>query len=337
MINTPRWFTLENLDWNKYRLYFFYSLRSCGKTTGCLRYILENKIKTVWIRRTSEEMRRFLQRLLNYQIIIEWQQNHKIMIKDGHLWLDGEKLIYFVPFSTSYNNASGGFDDIELILWDEYISRTSIRTNYYIDKNEFNSLVDLLSSFERIKIKKCLFIGNAITKNNPLFNELGVTKKEVDSGNFEIPDIKGKFIRWDHPVPGQSKDNLTYLLAKRKQKIFNYIYKGEFSLDEWGDELIDNELKCEMKYLLYTILIDKIFINVFFKNQFFYLIETEPKINFLGASRLDTVTKITNQQLPKSFWEKIYKFTVNNRVKFNNYIVKNAIIDRLIINLGRNF
>lgn len=341
MKKEARWFTLENLNWEKYRLYFYYSLRSCGKTTGCLRYILENKIKTVWIRRTSEEMRKFLQRLLNYQIIIDWiEKGHKITLKDNHLWLNSEKLIYFVPFSTSYNNASGGFDDIELIIWDEYISRTQIRNTYYLNNNEYDALVDLLSTFERSKIKKVLFIANTITKNNPLFNELELSKKTIESGDFEIPEIKAKFIKWDYPVPNQSKENVSYLLAKRKKSIYDYIFKGEFSLDEWEDLVIDSEIvKRQNVKDLYTVLIDNVFINVkkdLTTNELLFM-QTKPQVNFLGASRLDTLSKITNMQVPKNFWTFAYKFIVNNKARFNNYIVKDIIINTIIILLGRRF
>ena len=205
MANT-KYYSLENILTHNADYNVIYGERSNGKTTqvlghGLKHHILSNYEKSIAIIRREEEdfkgskAYQITENLVNLKWIEDWSLGEYNAIyyysKKWYLALyeEGKKVktapkpfAYGFAISSEEHYKMTSYPDIDIILFDEFISRTR-----YL-QDEFIKFQNLLSTIIRLRTNVKIFMcGNTINKYCPYFNEMGLKGvKKQKQGTIDI-------------------------------------------------------------------------------------------------------------------------------------------------------
>lgn len=226
-----------------FSIFFFITERNLGKGYSSNNYVLRdwevNGKGFVWMRRNKNELDKYIKSMR-----AEWYTEGYI-VKD-YIMYDatkgaGDNIVgYFIALKTSYEFASANFDNINKLIFDEFISR-----NGYL-KEEYQIFADFIKTIERDDDLVIIFNGNSITQNNPYLVKFAIwgTDREVeDTENrmYVYQPVKG-----DYVVP-IDEDSTSYIFAKQDEKILNYMLFNEYSFDD--TELIKDISKIKIEWI----------------------------------------------------------------------------------------
>ena len=155
--------------------------RGNGKTTGCLRYIINkflenNNFQCVWIRRYKEERKKITPSFFKKIEKFEEYKNLDFKIKGNTGLINDKEVIYFSALSVDGRIKGIDSPNIKLIVFDEFLVSGYSR---YLP-NEFYMFLELYDSIarpqdpsrERVPV---IFLSNAMSLNNPYFINFKIT------------------------------------------------------------------------------------------------------------------------------------------------------------------
>lgn len=183
MQDFDRCFKNPDLYWNprKTRSYnslynFIIGMRGGGKTFGALALtaerFLSGKGKFVYVRRYCSE----LEDLTNgkrpnlYSKLQKFVPEHKFKCENDMMYIDEQHAGWAVPLSTSNIKKSFDMDDVDTILFDEFIIDNS--GVYHYLRNEVNLFNTLYQTIVRDlnRFVPVFFLSNAVSVSNPYFD-----------------------------------------------------------------------------------------------------------------------------------------------------------------------
>lgn len=211
--------------------------RGTGKTYGALRYVLENHIKFIYMRRTQAQadiinkpefspfksvMRDTGQIITSAPVTKYNSAFYHAKLEDDKLIPDGAPIGYTMALSTVSNLRGFDMSDCTLLIYDEFIPEQHERPL----KNEAAALFNAYETINRNReltgspALKVLCLANSNTLNNPIFASLGVMDKvltmekkqqavtiNADRG-YAIVMLSGS------PVSQQKKNTALYALTQ---------------------------------------------------------------------------------------------------------------------------
>lgn len=166
------------LSYNKF-LNISIGARGRGKSYAAKRWAingwLKNKKQFVYIRRYKTEFNN----IKNYfSDIQDRYPDHEFSVNKGSFLIDKEVAGYYIPLSTSQNNKSSSYPNVDKIIFDEFIIDKG-KISYI--KGEVQILLDLIETIARTRDDvRVLMISNAISTINPYFLYFNIYPHEGD-------------------------------------------------------------------------------------------------------------------------------------------------------------
>lgn len=212
--------------------------RGIGKTFGALKYVVENNIKFILMRRTQSQVD-----LINKPEFSPFKSlNEELGIDIGSISLskynvgfyrmdedDSGKAIPFGPaigYSIALSTISNlrGFDasDCRILIFDEFIPERHERTL----KNEGSAFLNAYETINRNRELKgdrplqVLALANANDLGNPIFMELGIISKaermKLKGQNYSLDYDRGIgiFLINDSPISDKKKNTALYKITQ---------------------------------------------------------------------------------------------------------------------------
>lgn len=245
-----------NFDWvfsKNYPYIFMVGAKSIGKTYGSLLYALDNKIKFIYMRRTQtqldsindEEDSPFLKINLNTHYNIQPKKisksfigyyNAEFNIETNENELIGLPIGYGLALSTFHNISSIGFNDVDLLIYDEFIPMYHER----MIKDEslvFFKFIDNIARNRELENKKPLQVicmANADRLDNALFLELGLTDvARRNNDELYYDNERGLMLiqPLNSPITEKKKETSLYKLTKGT-RYYQLAIENKFNIDD---------------------------------------------------------------------------------------------------------
>lgn len=97
--------------------------------------------------------------------------DHEFNVEGKTLYIDGRVCGQAMPLSTSQKDKSNLFENIDKIIFDEFIIDKGV---YHYIRNEFELFNELYETVARMRRVRVLFVANAISMINPYFQALNI-------------------------------------------------------------------------------------------------------------------------------------------------------------------
>ena len=223
-------------------LNFIIAERGVGKTFGAKSYIIDHfKSKgkqSVYVRRYNRELQESLMKKgtpIFFDQIKNKYPNDKLSNNSEVFYCNGEICGFAVPLSTSNILKSVSFENVDTIIFDEFIIDKGV---YHYINNEVTLFMELLETIIRLKPNiKVLLLGNAISITNPYFIELNLSLPYNSEYKIFKRDDKGQPL-----ILVYYGKNLKYREEKKKTRF------GQLIADtSYGKYAIDNEMLRDSK------------------------------------------------------------------------------------------
>lgn len=246
---------LGYLDWGKIMkvtskcpFIFCVGNRGCGKTYGCLDYVLKTGKPFLYIRRTK----------IQFEMASKTETNpFKALERDGkcppivcksvskdltafykgeydeekdELNPVGEPIGYASSLSTFANLRGVSFEEIEFIIWDEFIKETHEKNTIKHEAQAFLNLCETVGRNRELQSRdpvKVICLANANDIANPIYLELDLVKKSErmmeKKQNISIDEKRGLCMIHlsDSPISERKKHTSLYRLTANKNSSFN--------------------------------------------------------------------------------------------------------------------
>ena len=230
------------LNFNKILSYgalltFVVAERGVGKTFGAKSYIVDHfKSKhkqSVYLRRYNRELQESLMKKgtpIFFDQIKKKYSEDKLTNNSEVFYCNGEICGFAIPLSTSNILKSVSFENVDTIIFDEFIIDKGV---YHYLQNEVTLFMELLETIIRLKPNiKVLLLGNAISITNPYFIELNLSLPYNSEYKIFKRDNKGQPL-----IMVYYGKNLKYREEKKKTR-FGQLIDGT----PYGKYAIDNEM-----------------------------------------------------------------------------------------------
>lgn len=225
-------------------LSFVIGERGVGKSYGAKKYVAKhfiNKHKQfVYIRRYKTELK---EAMIKKGEFIFWKQIQDNEELKGHefkndkeiMYIDGKIAGYGIPLSIANILKSSTYDNVDTIIFDEFIIDKS--SSYHYLQDEVTAILETIETVARLRDIRVIFLGNAISITNPYFTYFNLTLpynsefKIAKRDNKGVPLIVINYIK-----------NLKYREVKKASR-FGQLIDGT----EYGKYAIDNEFLRDSK------------------------------------------------------------------------------------------
>lgn len=211
--------------------------RGTGKTYGALKYVLDNKIKFLYMRRTQSQadlinrdefspfksICRDSGDIIISKPITKYNSAFFRATQDGETVIpEGAPIGYTLALSTVSNLRGFDMSDCDILIYDEFIPEQHERPL----KNEAEALFNAYETINRnrelngCRPLKVLCLANANTINNPVFNALGIIDKvysmEKSRQAVTINESRGYAIILlsESPISNHKRDTALYKLTR---------------------------------------------------------------------------------------------------------------------------
>lgn len=223
-------------------LNFIIAERGVGKTFGAKDYIVthyKSKGKqSVYVRRYNKELQESLKKgkdAIFFDQIKSKFPNDKLTNTSELLLCNGETCGFAVPLSTSNILKSVSFENVDTIIFDEFIIDKGC---YHYLQNEVVMFMELIETVARLKPNiKVLLLGNAISITNPYFVELNLSLPYNSEYKIFKKDNNGQPL-----ILVYYGKNLKYREEKKKTRL-GQLFEGT----QYGKYAIDNEMLRDSK------------------------------------------------------------------------------------------
>lgn len=213
-------------------LNFIVGERGCGKSFSSKQLVIQDFLnhenQFIYLRRYKEELdlatQSFFDDIKDAGLFAGHEFNVKPSKKLTKFYIDGELAGYGIALSTSNILKSTPFPKVKTIVFDEFILDTG---TYHYLKNECTKMLDAIETVFRLRDGRVLFLGNAISVDNPYWNYFDLELPY----NSEFKTFKDGLILVNYIR------NMEYREKKRNSK-FGRLIDGT----DYGRYAIDNEM-----------------------------------------------------------------------------------------------
>lgn len=241
----------------KYPFTFIIHGRATGKTYGALSYVLDEQKKFIFMRRTQSQadlvsrddfspfkpiMDDRQDLLLTSQPLNKYAAGvyHAQRTESGKLAPEGPALGYFCALSTISNLRGFSLEDVQILIFDEFIPERHER----LIRSEGSALLNCYETIDRNRQLKgrpplqLLCLSNANTISSPIFEELRIVDKidrMIRQGKQEyFDDARGIAVYMFKDSPISNKKAETSLYKATKDTDFSAMaLNNEFSSDHF--------------------------------------------------------------------------------------------------------
>ena len=240
------WLNLDKIMSYGALLNFVIGERGVGKSYSCKKFMI-NHFKSkgkqcAYIRRYNKELQEALMKKgvpIFFDQIKKEFPNDKLSNNTELLYCNGEICGYAMPLSTSNILKSSSFENVDTIIFDEFIID---KGTYHYLQNEVTMFMELIETIARLRPNiKIFLLGNAISITNPYFIELNIRLPYNSEFIINYRDNEGKPL-----ILTYYGKNLKYREEKKKSRTGQL-----FNLTGYGKYAIDNEMLRDSKAFIH--------------------------------------------------------------------------------------
>lgn len=251
--------------------------RGIGKTYSTLKWQMENSIKAIYLRTLQSEIDIVARpesnpyKILNHDLKMEYKIGGK-KIKTI-LDTDNNNVGYALALSTFASLRGVDFSDVDMIIWDEFISEAN-RERYLSDETTlFFNLYETVNRNREIQGRKpvqVIMLSNAVSISSSLLMGLGLVstiENMIKTGQRRYTDKnRGLYLEMplDMEISQKKAETALYRLAKNTDYA-DHALKNMFAYDSW----YNIERRNITEYIPYCAF-ENIYIYVHKKNSSFY-------------------------------------------------------------------
>lgn len=223
MIGENGFYSYDDIDKTGAQYRMIIGERSNGKTYGALMKAVLNYIKngkqTAYIRRYREDFvgKRGQTMFASVEKDIDWKtltngQWNGIDYYSGCWYLkftgagtkkirDDKPFCYGFAINQMEHDKSTSYPDINLVIFDEFLSRT-----FYL-QNEFVLFMNVLSTIIRQRDDVIIYmLGNTVSQYSPYFDEMGIDIRHMEQGTIDVIKYGDSDLRVAIEYPAPTKD-----------------------------------------------------------------------------------------------------------------------------------
>ena len=217
--------------------------RGIGKTYGGLKYVLDNDIKFLLLRRTQSQTDLINKPEFSPLKPVDPELVTKSVSKYNAAIMRDDKILGYTAALSTISNMRG-FDasDVELLIYDEFIPEKHERTLKH-EATAFLNAYETINRNRELQGKKplqVLALANAMDLANPIFLELGIVnniERMLDKGrsNIYIDRDRGLLVAIcsNSPISKKKEETALYKLT-RKNEFSRMALNNEFAFEEIG-------------------------------------------------------------------------------------------------------
>ena len=305
--------------------------RRIGKTFSAKKWVLkkvahDNNVKMAWLR-DSDEARMKLASNHGDKFFSDCKKmnfsNLNGKIEGETIFGFGRCIGYLMPSSTFQNYKGNDFEDINYIVFDEFIAEKGKKVTSSRGWEILNMLYTICSTRKNVKI---IMLANALDRNDDFLKLL----------NLDIKDY-GIYINREKDVCFHYCDDHPEFIKMREESVIGKIIKGtSFEDNLFNNKFADGEdnyfdkrpQKCHLFAILHTSLDS---VRLYLKDGVFYAskdINLESMVGYRFVNNYELV-KRDRALVPKGMLDTLKNdFAVNN-IKFENPFIKKIFLDFL--------
>ena len=215
--------------------------RGVGKTYSskvfCIKRFLKHKRKFAYIRRYESDLdasvgnntqEKFFEQVKNeFPDCVFKISKHK---KVRSLYINNEVCGYALPLSASDSLKSSSYEDVDIIIYDEFQLKEGSSQRYL--RNEPEIILDLVETVGRLRDIRIFLLGNAISTTSPIMTYFDLTLPY----NSDIKTFKNGLILVNYIKNDKYRE-------VKKQSRFGQLIEGT----RYGKYAIDNEFLTDSK------------------------------------------------------------------------------------------
>ena len=242
--------------------------RGLGKSFGAKSFVANRFIKKhkqfAYIRRYKTELH---QALYKKGEKIFWKQiekrdefkDHKFTNDSELMYIDGKVAGYAIPLSIANILKSSTFEDVDTIIFDEFIIDKGC---YHYLQDEVTAFLEVIETIARLRDIRIIFLGNAISITNPYFTYFDITLPYNSEVKVVKRDSNGQPL-----IVVYYAQNSVYREVK-KQTRFGQCVAGT----KYGDYAIDNKFLRDSKSFIrkktktckfyYTLVLNNVYYGI---------------------------------------------------------------------------
>lgn len=241
-MNNDMWLNLDKIMSYGALLNFVIGERGVGKSYSCKKFMI-NHFKSkgkqcAYIRRYNKELQEALIKKgtpIFFDQIKKEFPNDKLTNNSELLYCNDEICGFAMPLSTSNILKSSSYQNVDTIIFDEFIID---KGTYHYLQNEVTMFMELIETIARLRPNiKIFMLGNAISITNPYFIELNIKLPYNSEFIINYKDNEGKPL-----ILTYYGKNLKYREEKKKSRTGQL-----FNLTGYGKYAIDNEMLRDSK------------------------------------------------------------------------------------------
>lgn len=216
--------------------------RRCGKTFHALKYCVKNFLykgyQFVWLR-DNDEARTALStnhgaKFFSDIKLMGFKQKVEGTIEGNTIYINGKTAGYIMPCSTFQNFKGNAFNEIKIVVYDEFIPE---RTTKKVEGRDWQSVNMIYTICSTRKDLRLLFLSNSLNKSDSLLQFLGLDC---------IKDY-GLYINREKSVVLHYCDNSKEFIERRDDSVMGKLIKGSYM----EDNLFNNKFLNEDEGLYY--------------------------------------------------------------------------------------
>lgn len=305
--------------------------RRVGKTFNFKKYVLNQvlskNVKFVWLR-DNDNARKELAKNHGAKFFSDCKKMHLKGKLEGHIEgetiMNGKETIgYLMPSSTFQNFKGNDYDEIKIIVYDEFIPEKTKAKRGDSAWEFINSIYTIASTRNDVKI---ILLANALDRGDLILNFLGIKIKDY---GFYIDREKG--------VCMQYADNSPEFIKQQHNSVVGKLIKGtDYEENLFQSKFADDTnlfydkrpTKCKLFMIAHT---GEGSTRIYYKDKTFYACKdfntnTQPMFRFTNEHRLVTSTV---SLVPKTYLDLLKKLYESKSILYDSGFSKNNILEFL--------
>lgn len=307
--------------------------RRCGKTFSALKYCIKNFIRKgyqfVWLRdndnaRLALSSNHGAKFFSDVKLMPNYKDKVKGTIEGNTIYINGKTAGYLMPSSTFQNFKGNAFNEVKIIVYDEFIPEISTRKMEGRDWQIVNMIYTIASTRNDIRL---LMLSNSLDKSDSLLQFLQVNIKDY-----------GIYVNREKSVTLHYCDNSKEFIQRRENSVMGKLIKGSYMEDNlFNNKFIGNDeslfyIKRPTRCKIVAILdngVKAVRIYVSKEDQKFYVSadfneDSYPDIRYVNNIALVNSKKML---LPKYKKEAFINALNEKRMLFANAFVKETFLE----------
>lgn len=299
--------------------------RGIGKTYGakkyCIKKFLREGKKFIWLRDTEDTVKRMCSENMFFSDIVDFE-GHEGHLEGNKIIIDDKLAGHILPVSTFYKYKGNPYQDIETIVFDEFIAENG----QVIRGDRALAFLNTIQTIGRLRTNfKIFLLANALNRGDPILDLLGIKLKGF--GYYRNPEKKVivHYADNDPAFNEATAKSISGILVKGTQYEAN-LHNNSFNDDE--DMYFDNKPpRSKLWYILET---PEMCIRLYNAPDG----KTYCCKDLNNAAYMDCryVTHYSMVNTRNKLWTKLGRDTLTNRYEKKRLVFENANVKNQILN-----